>query len=365
LNWRNLIGLMLLWLSCASHAEQQITDMRIWSAPEHTKVVLELSAPVEYSVDYVRELDQLTIALADTDTLIFLDRLMNNDPRVQVIRTKIRPGQFLITLDLKGDVRVSSFLAKPKDQYNYRLIIDVADNTLARYQPKKKHDLLVVIDPGHGGEDPGAIGASGTHEKRIVLGIAEKLQRQLRRHKNITVVMTREGDYALSLRERVRVANKRRADVFVSIHANKFRDSKVSGASVFVQSRFGASSSLAKALAQSENDVDSLGGVDTESSNPDLDFVLRDLTSSANKNLSTKLAKIALKEMDRVAHVHSKDIQHANFFVLREAQMPAILIEAGFISNHDEEEQMLSGRYQNKIAKALSTAILQYRRSVR
>lgn len=227
-------------------------------------------------------------------------------------------------------------------------------------QPKVARLITIALDPGHGGEDPGAIGASGSREKDIVLAIAKRLKFKLEELPNVRVMLTRDGDYFVPLGVRVEKARKVQADLFVSIHADAFVEPTARGSSVFVLSEKGASSTAARWLANKENLADSIGGINLGSANKQLASVLFDLSTTAQINDSLKLGKAVLGEIGGIARLHKGSVEQAGFAVLKAPDIPSILIETAFISNPEEEARLKDNGYQDQIASAITKGIRRY-----
>jgi len=223
-----------------------------------------------------------------------------------------------------------------------------------------RRDLIVAIDAGHGGEDPGAIGKRGTREKNIVMSISRKLEKLVNKQAGMKAVMIRNGDYYVSLRNRTKKARKANADVFVSIHADAFRNNKARGSSVFILSKRGASSETARWLAAKENSSDLAGGVSLDDKDDLLAKVLLDLSQTATIEGSSSVADRVLKGLKNIGKTHKKQVERAGFVVLKSPDIPSILVETGFISNHAEEKKLRTSKYQKKLAKAIFTGVNAY-----
>ncbi len=237
---------------------------------------------------------------------------------------------------------------------------------VAKVEPKKTPNdklvrmLTVALDPGHGGEDPGAIGAKGSREKDIVLAIAKRLKFKIEEHPNMRVMLTRDGDFFVPLNKRVEKARQVDADLFVSIHADAFVSPSARGSSVFVLSEKGASSSAARWLANKENQADLIGGANTKGHDPQLASVLFDLSTTAQINDSLKVGKAVLSQIGGINKLHNGAVERAGFAVLKAPDIPSILIETAFISNPDEEARLLDNAYQDQIADAIVKGIRSY-----
>jgi len=230
---------------------------------------------------------------------------------------------------------------------------------------RKIKPFVVAIDAGHGGKDPGAHGIKGTQEKKVVFAIAKKLAALINKQRGMKAVLVRKGDYYITLRGRMEIARKANADLFISIHADAFKNRKVSGASVFTLSRRGASSEAARWLANHENSVDLVGGVSLDDKDDVLASVLLDLSQTASQDISQLVAKEVLDNFGHIGKLHSHSVQKAGFMVLKSPDIPSILVETAFISNPQEERRLLSGKYQYKMAKAIEKGVVAYARKSR
>jgi N-acetylmuramoyl-L-alanine amidase len=275
-----------------------------------------------------------------------------------------------VVIDLKTNVHAKSFLLKPNADYGHRLVIDLyPESKQTSKKPavvKKASNIaqnskwVVAIDAGHGGEDPGAKGYRGTREKVVVLAIAKKLAALVNQQPNMKAYLVRSGDYYIGLRKRMEKARRARADLFISIHADAFRDQRARGSSVYVLSNRGASSEAARWLADSANAADLVGGVSLDDKDDMLASVLLDLSQNATEDASATVASEVLKNLKGVGHVHKKRVQRAGFMVLKSPDIPSILIETAFISNKKEEANLRSSRHQGKVAKAIMKGVKAY-----
>jgi len=279
-------------------------------------------------------------------------------------------GDLRLVLDLVSPVKPKSFVLKPNDQYGHRLVIDLFNagkvkkrepkTVKAVTRPTKLRDLVIAVDAGHGGDDPGARGRKGTREKDVVLGIARKLAAKINKEPGMKAVLVRDGDYYIGLRKRIDKARKHRADLFISIHADAFRDRRVHGSSVYVLSRRGASSEMARWLAARENAADLVGGVSLDDKDDLLAEVLLDLAQTATLETSTGAASNVLSELKRLGKVHKRQVQHAGFVVLKSPDIPSMLVETAFISNPSEENRLRSRKHQQKVANAIFKGVRRY-----
>lgn len=383
-----VVALTVLLSAVVSFANEKITGVRVWKAPDNTRMVFDLSGPVEHNLFTLQNPSRVVIDIPGTDKSPSLDTLDTKDASPVVnVRSAQQPGNLLrVVLDLNKDVKPKSFLLKPNAQYGYRLVVDLYDTSPSAPMPAAApapastpasaistatpvprapinggRDIVIAIDAGHGGEDPGAIGPSGVREKDVVLQIAKRLQQTLSAEKGIKPVLVRTGDYFMPLASRRETARqKHRADLFVSIHADAFSNRKAAGASVFALSRSGATSTLARVLAEKENASDLIGGVSLDDKDDTLASVLADLAMEGSMEHSMKVGNHVLQQMGRVAHLHKKRMEQAGFAVLKSADIPSILVETGFISNPTEERNLRSQAHQTKLAQAISRGIIQY-----
>jgi len=369
-----LIALFLLLLSLPLQAQQvDIRSARIWTAPDRTRLVLDTAAPVSHKIFPLENPYRLVIDVPDARLRDKLPTIKAGEPLLIGLRSGVRAGNDLrLVLDLKQQVRAKSFLLQPNEQYGHRLVVDLVPVKKGTGGKKTKggkpppsvrtrlKDVIIAIDAGHGGEDPGAIGAGGTREKDVTLRIARKLARLVKQERGMRPVMIRNGDYFIRLRKRIRLARKHRADLFVSIHADAFRDRRVRGSSVYTLSHRGASSEAAKWLADKENRADLIAGVDLSENDNLLATVLLDMTQNATLEHSNLAAKRVLANLRKVGVVHQGEVQKAGFVVLKSPDIPSILIETAFISNREEEKHLRSDRHQAKLARAMLAGIKSY-----
>ncbi|RMF17002.1 MAG: AMIN domain-containing protein [Gammaproteobacteria bacterium] len=349
-----------------------IENIRIWPSPESTRMVLDLSGPVEHKAFMLRQPERIVLDLDNARMNADTNKLSFDKTPIRRVRSALRAGGSLrVVLDLSQSVRMRSFLLKPNSTYGYRLVVDLEGKETAAPTPVKtletlsgKRDVIVAIDAGHGGEDPGAIGPGRLREKDVVLSIARKLQAEINRKQGFKAILTRKGDYFIPLRKRTQLARERGADLFVSIHADAFTDPRAAGASVFTLSRRGASSSMARFLAETENQSDLIGGVDGGVSLEDKDDLLKtvlvDLSQTSSMNFSDTAGRKVLSRMRHVAHLHKPTVEKAGFVVLKIPDIPSILVETGFISNPGEARKLKQSAYQSKLARAVAQGVVDY-----
>ena len=366
---KKLIALLLFLVVFSVNAQPiQVGSLRVWAAPDHTRLVFDTSSSVSHSIFSLESPDRLVIDVKNTRFTGKLPDLGSKSMLVRGLRSAQRKnGDLRVVLDLNGRVKPKSFVLKPNREYGHRLVVDlyeseskagpVKSRSQKRSAPKRARDVIVAIDAGHGGEDPGAKGKRGTYEKDVVLAIARKLKKLVDAEPGMRAVMTRNGDYYLGLRKRMDLARKHRADLFVSIHADAFRDSRVRGSSVFTLSQRGASSEAARWLAERENSADLIGGVKLEDKDDVLASVLLDLSQTATIQASHQAASKVFGKLKRLGKTHKRSVQQAGFVVLKSPDMPSMLVETAFISNPDEERKLRGKSYQNKLAKAIFSGV--------
>ncbi len=348
-----------------------IENVRIWPAPDSTRVVFDISGPVKHNTFMLTSPYRAVIDLKNTTMSSQTTQPSEVDKYLRRVRTATSNGNdFRVVLDLKKMVTYKSFQLKPNKHYGYRLVIDLygdeeqkikttkIDRKLTPADPLR--DVVIGIDAGHGGEDPGAKGPRGNYEKNVVLKIAKQLTGIINKERGMQAVLIREGDYYMSLRKRIKKARKHKADLFISIHADAFHDARVHGSSVYVLSQKGASSEAAKWLAKNENEADLIGGVSLDQKDNMLASVLLDLSQTASLEASIDIADRVLKGLKRLGKVHKRSVQSAGFAVLKSPDIPSILIETAFISNPDEERKLLSRKHQRNMANAILVGLRGY-----
>src|SRR6188508_996142 len=368
-------GLVLLLLASGSAvaASASLKDIRVWASPDSTRVVLDLSAPSTYTLFTLANPERVVIDFDRIDANPKTFRVPDGSGVVKSVRLGERGRAGLrVVLDVSEKVETKSFLSPPNDTYGDRLVIDLGHNlaaTPAEAQPpvpvkvaggEGQRDLVIAIDAGHGGEDPGVIGKSGTREKNVALAIAKKLADQINAEPGMKAVLTRTGDYFVKFRDRIGRARDNQADLFVSIHADAFMDRSVRGSSVYVLSTRRASSEAAKTLADRENAADLIGGVSLHDKSDVLASVLLDLSQNAAISASRDAAGRVLTELDQVGQLKKSDVQHASLIVLTSPDVPSMLVETAFISNPEEERRLRDPAYQERLAGAIHSGVRRY-----
>lgn len=370
-----LSGFLILLLALPVSAGVNVESARIWPAPDHTRLVLDVGETIEHNIFSLSGPSRLVIDLKNSRLKADFDSLDLSGSPIRRIRSAPRNGGDLrIVLDLSSDIKPRSFQLEPNQQYGHRLVVDLipedagkarqqAQPTVTQSSNDGKRDVVVVIDAGHGGEDPGAIGPRGTREKDVVLSMARTLADLIEKERGYTARLTRTGDYYIDLRSRTILARKHNADLFVSVHADAFRTPQPHGASVFALSRSGATSETARWLAKSENRSDLIGGaggVSLDGRDEMLAGVLLDLSMTASINSSLGVGSTILDQLGDVAKLHKQGVEQASFAVLKSPDIPSILVEAGFISNPREERNLSRSAYQRKLAEAVFRGIHDY-----
>ncbi len=360
--------LLMLWSLSLSAAD--VGNVRVWLAPDNTRLVLDLSGPVEHALFPLDNPPRIVIDVPDSRMKADLSQLKLEGSPLRRVRSGVRNGDDLrIVLELNRKVQPRSFALKPNDQYGHRLVVDLAETALKASKKTARaksppaggmRDVVIAIDAGHGGEDPGALGPGGVREKDVVMAIAHELHTLLEKEKGFKPVLVRNGDYYVELRKRTRLARRHSADLFVSIHADAFRDKRAHGASVWALSERGASSEMGRWLADTENNTDLIGGVGTlklEDKDDLLAEVLLDMSMTASLSDSLVIADHVLTNMGRFARLHKNRVEQAGFVVLKSPDIPSILVETGFISNPREAQLLRSRKYQKKLARAMFDGI--------
>ncbi len=407
-----LLLLSFCFAAAPAIAGAKVTSARIWPAPDYTRVTLESKEALKFNSFTLKNPDRLVVDVeADMDEVLssLSGKVVMDDPYINLVRVaRFKANTVRLVLDLKGEVKPNVFLLPPVGEYGFRLVIDInpiaapdplllvlgkdglpsepappkevetqakdwvppevpskSDNSDKKPLPSKSKPLIdrlvtIVIDAGHGGEDPGARGANGSLEKDVTLSIAQLLKDKIDRVPNMRAVLTRSGDYFIPLGQRVEKARRVQADLFVSIHADAFVRPNVRGSSVFALSERGATSTLARWLAKQENAADLIGGVNLNQKDPYLARTLLDLSQTATINDSLRLGRAVLGEIGAVNRLHRGEVEQAGFAVLKAPDIPSILVETAFISNPEEERRLNDPAYQSKLADSIVSGIKRY-----
>jgi N-acetylmuramoyl-L-alanine amidase len=379
-------SLLVTVMAMPAHAVD-VRAVRLWAGPDNTRVVLDLSGRTQHSLQILKNPDRVVLDVADARVANGARATPAGAGAVKHVRLARRPGgELRIVLDLVRPAQAKSFLAAPNNRYGYRLVIDlgliqggdgpggaapgvatpgvatpgVAAPIRAEHAPRDARDLVIAIDAGHGGEDPGAIGKNGTREKDVVLAIARELALKINAEPGMRAVLTRNGDYFVPLRDRMRRARAQQADLFVSIHADSIRDRRVDGSSVYILSQRGATDEASRWLAERENASDLIGGVSLDDKDDVLASVLLDLSQSASLSASQVAAERVLRQLNRVGEVRKPQVQQARFMVLKSPDVPSMLVETAYISNPQEEQRLRAQPHQAKLAAAIHQGVRDY-----
>jgi len=340
--------------------------VRLWAGPDNTRIVLDLSGRAQHSLVVLGNPERVVLDVPGA-RLGSGARAPAAIGAIKQVRMAQRPsGELRIVFDLSHAVRAKSFLAEPNRQYGYRLVIDLGGASAQDTPVKVEHarpdarDLIIAIDAGHGGEDPGAIGKNGTREKDVVLAIARALAQRVNSEPGMRATLTRDGDYFVPLRDRMRRARAQQADLFVSIHADAIRDRSVDGSSVYILSPRGATDEASRWLAERENASDLIGGVSLDDKGDVLASVLLDLSQSASLSASQVAAEQVLHQLNLVGEVRKPQVQQARFMVLKSPDIPSMLVETAYISNPQEERRLRGAAQQAKLAAAIHQGLRAY-----
>ena len=387
-----------------------ILAVRVWPAADYTRVTIEHREQLKFSHFTIKDPERLVVDLEGIEFNAVLEslssKILPDDPNISLLRAgRFKPGVVRLVMELKNEVKPQVFVLPPVGNYGYRLVLDVypleapdpllqliqksealygdleekkeekavAENEKTdtggdeipvekprRGKPVVNRMVTITLDPGHGGEDPGAIGRGGSFEKNITLAVGRRLKAKLDAEPNMRAVLTRDTDYFVPLQMRVQKARRIQSDLFISIHADAFTRPDANGSSVFALSESGASSSAARYLAQKENEADLIGGVNIAVKDPMLARTLLDLSQTATISDSLKLGKAVLKEIGTINRLHKDNVEQAGFAVLKAPDIPSILIETAFISNPEEEKKLNNPKYQDKMAESIVSGIRKY-----
>ncbi|MBF0453762.1 MAG: N-acetylmuramoyl-L-alanine amidase [Magnetococcales bacterium] len=348
----------------------RITDVRMWTAPDHTRIVFDLERNTRHQLIQLRNPSRLVVDLMDTVAGVDPADIGLSDPIVNRVRSGIpRPGIIRTVFELKTSIKPRAFALKASSGKPPRLVLDLVrskgqSKTVSKHpvlhQKTPRRDAVIVIDPGHGGIDPGAVGPRGTKEKDVALQVAKRLAEKINEMDGFKAELTRKGDYFVSLRKRVSVARKHQADLFVSLHANAFKLQSARGASVYMLSEGGKPSpdKAIRRLVQRENSADLIGGVNLNHvSDPTVRGILMDLTQRDSLNRALVYGKNLLGELKSVpsVNIHFKEVKQAGFAVLKAPDMPSILVEMAFLTNRREEKMLRNNSHQDALADALAS----------
>jgi len=369
-----LLGALLLQPAYAV----DVRAIRLWAGPDNTRVVVDLSGAAQHNLLLLHNPERVVLDVSGAH----LAKSARGAPRgagaVKTVRMSRNPsGNFRLVLDLARPIQAKSFLSTPNSHYGYRLVVDLAgaasagasarvgairaDKPIkAKHAPSDARDLIIAVDAGHGGEDPGAIGKNGTREKDVVLAIARELALKINSEPGMRAILTRGGDYFVPLRDRMRRARAQQADLFVSIHADSIRDRSIDGSSVYILSQRGATDEASRWLAERENASDLIGGVSLDDKDDVLASVLLDLSQSASLNASQVAAERVLHQLTQAGEVRKHEVQQARFMVLKSPDIPSMLVETAYISNPQEEMRLRTPVQQARLAAAIRQGVRDY-----
>ena len=377
---RHLLNLILASAAFAlpfGVSATQIRNARLWRSDDKLRLVFDLSGPVQYKTFSLSAPERLIIDLSGANFSGDFSQLALDNSVIRAIRSgHFGQGDTRIVLDLSGPVQLNSFLLPPQDGQGHRLVLDlkaIAPLQIAAAPSEKrepiidkahpKRDVIVVVDPGHGGKDPGAVGAKGEREKDVVLSIAQLLAKRLKREKGFDVKLVRNDDFFVPLRKRVEIARKHKADMFISVHADAAPRLTASGASVYCLSEGGATSATARFMAQRENGADLLGAtslLNLKDKDPMLAGVILDMSMNATIAASLQLGNTVLGSLAGITTLHQKRVEQAGFAVLKSPDVPSILVETGFISNARDSQRLVTARHQQAVADGLFEGLQRY-----
>lgn len=346
-----------------------VHDVRLWRAPDHTRIVFDLSGPAQHSLVVLSDPRRIVLDVRDTQLRADLGKLKLDNTPVASVRSGRDGNHLRVVLEITQSVDPRSFTLRATEQTGDRLVLDLYDQQARKAEVKKavqhsaKRDLIIAIDAGHGGEDPGAMGPNRVWEKDVVMAISRELKALFEADQGFKPVMIRTGDYYISLKGRTELARKHQADLFVSIHADAFNRKEANGASVYALSTGGATSTAAEYLAQRENAADLVGGVSLFDKDDVLAGVLADLSMTSTLDTSLKLGDKVLYSMGGVAKLHKQRVEQAGFAVLKSPDIPSILVETGFISNPQEAGLLATTAYQKKVASSIHRGIREWFRA--
>lgn len=375
---RQVLNLILASAAFAlpfSVSATQIRQARLWRSEDKVRLVFDLSGPVSYKTFTLSAPERLIIDVSGASLGGDFSQLALNDTVIRAIRSgPLGQGDTRIVLDLSSPVLLNSFLLAPQDGQSHRLVLDLVSANPIQIAPKvpretpqisahPKRDIIVVVDPGHGGKDPGAVGAKGEREKDVVLSIAQLLAKRLKKEKGFDVKLVRNDDFFVPLRKRVAIARQHKADIFISVHADAAPRLTASGASVYCLSEGGATSATARFMAQRENGADLLGAtslLNLKDKDPMLAGVILDMSMNATIAASLQLGSTVLGSLADITTLHQKRVEQAGFAVLKSPDVPSILVETGFISNARDSQRLVTARHQQAVADGLFKGLQRY-----
>lgn len=350
-----------------------IQSVRVWRAPDNTRLVFDLSGPVEHKLVSLPgekgQAQRIVITLPDSQFNTDAGKVSLANTPIAGFSTEKSGTELKLVIDLSSRAKPKSFLLPANNQYGDRLVLDLFDENgqhetkIVKPASNGMRDVIIAVDAGHGGEDPGAKGPGGLYEKNVTLAIAKELAELINETPGYSAFLTRSSDYYVSLRGRTQIARNKGADLFVSIHADAFKDSSAQGAGVFALSQRGATSETARWLAQSENDADLVGGVNLGDKDPVLQEVLLDLSMTATVATSLDMGDKVMGQMKKITKMHRGFVEQAGFVVLKNPDIPSLLIETGFITNPEEAKNLSNPKYRSRMAHGIFAGIESHFRS--
>jgi N-acetylmuramoyl-L-alanine amidase len=361
----------LLVAAFGVHAAKPVTlkDVRLWAGPDGTRLVFDLSAPVEHTLLTLENPDRVVVDIPAA-SMASERALPEGQGFVKQLRAAVQPnGDLRVVIDLSGPAQPHTFSVGPQQSRGHRLVLDLQPGKSSPAGPPSVvktaadahgRDIVVAIDAGHGGVDPGSIGKRGTYEKHVTLAIARRLKERIDREPGMRAVLTRDNDQFVEHRERIARARRQQADMFVSVHADAFHNRAVAGSSVYVLSARGASDESARWLADRENAADLIGGVSLDDKDSVLASVLLDLSQGASMSASVDAAEKVMNELYKIGNITNRGVKHAGFLVLKSPDIPSLLVETAFISNPLEESRLLDARHQQRLAEAIHQGVRSY-----
>ncbi|WP_129777231.1 N-acetylmuramoyl-L-alanine amidase [Peristeroidobacter soli] len=367
------VGLFVAAFGALAAKPVTVKDVRLWAGPDGTRLVFDLSAPVDHTVLKLENPDRVVVDIPSA-TLENGRSMPDGQGFVKQLRAAAQPnGDLRVVVDLTGPAQPKTFTVGPQQSYGHRLVLDLAPSkgTVAAAPPAQPsvvkaaadahgRDIVVAIDAGHGGVDPGSIGKRGTYEKHVTLAIARRLKERIDREPGMRAILTRDNDMFVEHRERIARARRQQADMFVSVHADSYTNRAVAGSSVYVLSARGASDESARWLADRENAADLIGGVKLDDKDSVLASVLLDLSQGASMSASVDAAELVMQELYKIGNITNRGVKHAGFLVLKSPDIPSMLVETAFISNPTEESRLLDPKHQQRLAEAIHQGVRAY-----
>ncbi|WP_198683226.1 N-acetylmuramoyl-L-alanine amidase [Peristeroidobacter agariperforans] len=366
------LGLALAAVGASAAKPVTVKDVRLWAGPDGTRLVFDLSDPAEHNVLTLDNPDRVVVDIPAA-TLESERLLPEGQGFVKQLRAAVQPnGDLRVVIDLTGPAQPNTFTIGPQQSYGHRLVLDLTPGkgtvAAAPSQPSvvkaaadaHGRDIIIAIDAGHGGVDPGSIGKRGTYEKHVTLAIAKRLKDRIDREPGMRAILTRDNDTFVEHRERIARARRQQADMFVSVHADSYTNRSVAGSSVYVLSARGASDESARWLADRENAADLIGGVKLDDKDSVLASVLLDLSQGASMSASVDAAELVMQELYKIGNITNRGVKHAGFLVLKSPDIPSMLVETAFISNPTEEARLLDPKHQQRLAEAIHQGVREY-----